>query len=62
MATLRGSPNLVFANSRAAVEDYTDLLNRRCEDVRPIRPGAHQSGLVEFRVVGVLQTAVRPDQ
>ncbi|MFG1697259.1 DEAD/DEAH box helicase [Nonomuraea sp. NPDC049309] len=30
-ATLRGSHNLVFANSRAAVEDYTDLLNRRCE-------------------------------
>ncbi|MEU1728485.1 DEAD/DEAH box helicase [Nonomuraea sp. NPDC005692] len=33
-ATLRGSHNLVFANSRAAVEDYTDLLNRRCEDAR----------------------------
>ncbi|MCW2882128.1 MAG: hypothetical protein JWQ95_6228 [Sphaerisporangium sp.] len=30
-ATLRGSHNLVFANSRAAVEDYTDLLSRRCE-------------------------------
>ncbi|MGW5689190.1 DEAD/DEAH box helicase [Nonomuraea sp. NPDC003754] len=33
-ATLRGSHNLVFANSRAAVEDYTDLLNRRCEAAR----------------------------
>ncbi|MEU8252237.1 DEAD/DEAH box helicase [Nonomuraea sp. NPDC048916] len=30
-ATLRGSHHLVFANSRAAVEDYTDLLSRRCE-------------------------------
>ncbi|MFI6483717.1 DEAD/DEAH box helicase [Nonomuraea sp. NPDC050663] len=29
--TLRGSHNLVFANTRAAVEDYTDLLSRRCE-------------------------------
>ncbi|WP_219516120.1 DEAD/DEAH box helicase [Nonomuraea ceibae] len=32
--TLRGSHHLVFAGSRAAVEDYTDLLNRRCENAR----------------------------
>jgi len=30
-ATLRGSHNLIFANSRGAVEDYTDLLSRRCD-------------------------------
>ena len=29
-ATLRGSDNLVFAGSRTAVEEYTDLLERRC--------------------------------
>ncbi|MFG2045251.1 DEAD/DEAH box helicase [Dactylosporangium sp. NPDC048998] len=29
--TLRGSDNLVFANSRAAVEHYTDRLTRICE-------------------------------
>jgi ATP-dependent Lhr-like helicase len=28
--TLRGSDNLVFAGSRTAVEEYTDLLERRC--------------------------------
>lgn len=28
--TLRGSDNLVFAGSRTAVEEYTDLLDRRC--------------------------------
>ncbi|GGK82194.1 hypothetical protein Sme01_38390 [Sphaerisporangium melleum] len=32
-ATLRGSHNLVFANSRGSVEDYTDLLSRRCDEV-----------------------------
>jgi len=30
--TLRGSDNLIFANSRANVEIYADLLGRRCED------------------------------
>ncbi|MEU7693503.1 DEAD/DEAH box helicase [Microbispora hainanensis] len=29
--TLRGSHNLIFANSRGAVEEYTDLLSRRCD-------------------------------
>ncbi|WP_283137472.1 DEAD/DEAH box helicase [Rhizohabitans arisaemae] len=29
--TLRGSHNLIFANSRRDVEHYTDLLSRRCE-------------------------------
>ncbi|GAA0976281.1 hypothetical protein GCM10009555_035590 [Acrocarpospora macrocephala] len=29
--TLRGTHNLVFANSRTAVETYTDLLSRRCD-------------------------------
>ncbi len=28
---LRGSSNLVFANSRASVEEYADLLRRKCE-------------------------------
>ncbi|MCY1000010.1 DEAD/DEAH box helicase [Myxococcus sp. MISCRS1] len=32
--TLRGTHNLVFANSRANVELYADLLRRRCEDAR----------------------------
>ncbi|PWU50156.1 hypothetical protein DLJ47_24615 [Micromonospora sp. S4605] len=30
--TLRGSDNLVFANSRSAVELYTDMLDRRCKN------------------------------
>ncbi|HEX2833209.1 MAG TPA: DEAD/DEAH box helicase [Thermoanaerobaculia bacterium] len=32
--TLRGSNNLVFANSRGKVEQYTDLLSRMCESAR----------------------------
>jgi ATP-dependent helicase Lhr and Lhr-like helicase len=32
--TLRGSNNLVFPNSRRAVEFYSDSLRRRCEDER----------------------------
>jgi len=32
--TLRGSHNLVFANSRANVELYADLLRRLCEEAR----------------------------
>ncbi|MFP2923845.1 DEAD/DEAH box helicase [Pyxidicoccus sp. 3LG] len=32
--TLRGTYNLVFANSRANVELYADLLRRMCEDAR----------------------------
>ncbi|WP_433376158.1 DEAD/DEAH box helicase [Streptosporangium sp. CA-115845] len=31
-ATLRGSHNLIFTNSRNAVEHYTDLLARRCQE------------------------------
>ncbi len=32
--TLRGTDNLVFANSRSAVEQYADLLARRCTRAR----------------------------
>jgi len=34
MTTLRGSKNLVFANSRSNVEKYADLLGRMCEAER----------------------------
>jgi ATP-dependent Lhr-like helicase len=33
-ATLRGTDNLVFANSRRSVEEFADLLRRRCEAER----------------------------
>jgi ATP-dependent Lhr-like helicase len=33
-ANLRGSDNLVFANSRRGVEEFADLLRRRCEAER----------------------------
>lgn len=33
-ATLRGTDNLIFANSRRDVESYADLLTRRCADAR----------------------------
>lgn len=33
-ANLRGSDNLVFANSRRSVEEFADLLRRRCEAER----------------------------
>jgi ATP-dependent Lhr-like helicase len=33
-ATLRGTDNLIFANSRRAVEIYADLLRRRCHAAR----------------------------
>ncbi len=32
--TLRGRDNLVFANSRAAVETYADMLDRRCRAIK----------------------------
>ena len=33
-STLRGRDNLVFANSRAVVESYADVLAKLCEDLR----------------------------
>ncbi len=33
-ATLRGTDNLVFTNTRGLVETYTDLLARRCADAK----------------------------
>lgn len=43
---LRGADNLVFANSRAAVETYTDLLTRASEELRvPNEFHAHHGNL-----------------
>jgi ATP-dependent Lhr-like helicase len=43
---LRGSNNLVFPNSRSKVEEYTDLLRRRCERERvPNEFWAHHGSL-----------------
>ena len=43
---LRGRDNLVFANSRASVETYTDLLTRASEDLRvPNEFHAHHGNL-----------------
>jgi ATP-dependent Lhr-like helicase len=45
-ATLRGSNNLVFPNSRAKVELYADLLRRACERLRvPNEFWAHHGSL-----------------
>lgn len=44
--TLRGSDNLVFANSRTAVETYTDMLTRRCHHARvPVEFVPHHGNL-----------------
>jgi len=44
--TLRGSDNLVFANSRASVEGYTDILTRLSTDLRlPNEFFAHHGNL-----------------
>ena len=46
MKTLRGSKNLVFANSRSQVEKYADLLGRICEAARlPNEFWAHHGNL-----------------
>ena len=46
MKTLRGSKNLVFANSRSQVEKYADLLGRICETERlPNEFWAHHGNL-----------------
>jgi ATP-dependent Lhr-like helicase len=43
---LRGSDNLVFANSRRSVEEFADLLRRRCESDRvPIEFFPHHGSL-----------------
>lgn len=47
-ATLRGSKNLVFANSRRNVEMYADRLRRLCEDSRlPQEFWAHHGSLAK---------------
>jgi ATP-dependent Lhr-like helicase len=46
LKSLRGSKNLVFANSRGNVEKYADLLARMCEDERlPNEFWAHHGNL-----------------
>jgi ATP-dependent Lhr-like helicase len=46
LQTLRGSKNLVFANSRSNVEKYADLLGRMCETERlPNEFWAHHGNL-----------------
>ena len=46
LKTLRGSKNLVFANSRSNVEKYADLLGRMCETERlPNEFWAHHGNL-----------------
>lgn len=43
---LRGTDNLVFANSRQSVEEFADLLRRRCEEERvPVEFFPHHSNL-----------------
>ena len=43
---LRGTDNLVFANSRQSVEEFADLLRRRCEQERvPVEFFPHHSNL-----------------
>jgi ATP-dependent Lhr-like helicase len=44
--TLRGSDNLVFANSRGMVETFTDILVRRCQDAHvPVEFVPHHGNL-----------------
>jgi ATP-dependent Lhr-like helicase len=43
---LRGTDNLVFANSRQSVEEFADLLRRQCEEERvPVEFFPHHSNL-----------------
>lgn len=46
--TLRGSTNLIFANRRSDVEQFADLLARRCEQERlPVEFFAHHGSLAK---------------
>ncbi len=61
---LRGSNNLVFANSRSAVEHYTDLLSRMCSTASlPQEFFAHHGSLsreLRFHVEDQLKRGDRP--
>lgn len=63
-STLRGQDNLVFANRRAEVETYADLLRRRCErDHLPMEFWPHHGSLSkELRedVEAMLKEPTRP--
>ena len=61
---LRGSSNLVFANARAAVESFTDLLSRMCAAANlPQEFFAHHGSLsreLRFEVEDLLKRGDRP--
>lgn len=63
-ANLRGSDNLVFANSRRSVEEFADLLRRRCEAERvPTEFFPHHGNLskgLREEVEGRLRDPTRP--
>jgi ATP-dependent Lhr-like helicase len=62
--TLRGSKNLVFANSRSNVEKYADLLGRMCETERvPNEFWAHHGNLskeIREEAEAALKDSTRP--
>ena len=64
LKTLRGSKNLVFANSRSNVEKYADLLGRMCETERlPNEFWAHHGNLskeIREDVEAALKDRARP--
>lgn len=64
LKTLRGSKNLVFANSRSNVEKYADLLGRMCETERlPNEFWAHHGNLskeIREDVEASLKDSARP--
>src|ERR1035438_420982 len=64
MTTLRGSKNLVFANSRSNVEKYADLLGRMCETERvPNEFWAHHGNLskeIREEAEAALKDSARP--
>jgi ATP-dependent Lhr-like helicase len=64
LKTLRGSKNLVFANSRSNVEKYADLLGRMCETERlPNEFWAHHGNLskeIREEAEAALKDSARP--
>lgn len=64
LKSLRGSKNLVFANSRSNVERYADLLSRMCEAERlPNEFWAHHGNLskeIREEVEAALKDSARP--
>jgi ATP-dependent Lhr-like helicase len=64
LKTLRGSKNLVFANSRSNVEKYADLLGRMCETERlPNEFWAHHGSLskeIREEAEAALKDSARP--